>query len=302
MPCVRPSSLSAVSRAAGESLCPSTPTASPRSNSTSIVCGLSGASSGLTVRWIHVVGGVLRRVFEHLALRGGVQQIGVHRERRVAALVLRHGDLVLLGEIEQRVAALELPFAPGRDHLDVRLQRVIGHLEAHLIVALARGAVTDGVGADFTGDLDLALGDQRPRDRRAEQIDALIDGVGPEHREDVVAHEFLAQILDIDLLDAHHLGLLARRLQLLALAEIGGEGHHLAAIGHLQPFQDDRGVEAAGIGEHDFLDVGHGEAFFVIGRVFIGGGDARPQGVCRGRQDGDFLRGLFGAATPVISA
>jgi hypothetical protein len=42
---------------------------------------------------------------------------------------------------------------------------------------------------------------------------------------------------------AHHLGLLACRLQLLALAEIGGEGHHLAAVFGLQPFQDDRGVE-----------------------------------------------------------
>ena len=104
------------------------------------------------------------------------------------------------------------------------------------------------------GDLDQALGDQRPGDRGAEQIDALIEGVGAEHREDEVADELLAQILDVDLLDAEHLGLAARRLQLLALAEIGGEGHHLAAVGRLQPFQDDRGVEPAGIGEHDLLD------------------------------------------------
>ncbi len=48
-------------------------------------------------------------------------------------------------------------------------------------------------------------------------------------------------------------GLRARRLQLLALAEIGGEGHHLAAVGGLQPLQDDRGVEPAGIGEHDLV-------------------------------------------------
>jgi hypothetical protein len=32
-------------------------------------------------------------------------------------------------------------------------------------------------------------------------------------------------------LDAEQLGLLARRLQLLALAEIGGEGDDLAAVG-----------------------------------------------------------------------
>src|SRR5690606_29998696 len=49
------------------------------------------------------------------------------------------------------------------------------------------------------------------------------------------------------------LGLAPRRLQLLTLAEIGGEGNDLAAIGFLQPFQDDGGVEAAGIGQNDLL-------------------------------------------------
>src|SRR3546814_17622981 len=33
----------------------------------------------------------------------------------------------------------------------------------------------------------------------------------------------------------------------------------LAVVGRLQPLQDDGGVEAARIGEHDFLDLGHGE-------------------------------------------
>ena len=40
-----------------------------------------------------------------------------------------------------------------------------------------------------------------------------------------------------------------------ALAQIGGEGHDLRAVLGLQPFQDDRGVQPARIGEHDFLDV-----------------------------------------------
>ena len=127
----------------------------------------------------------------------------------------------------------EVPFAPGRDHRDVGLERVVGELEAHLVVALAGRAVRDRVGADLLGDLDLLLGDQRPRDRGAEQILPLVERVGAEHREDVVAHELLAQILDEDVLrlDAEQQRLLARGLELLALAEIGGEGHHLAAIG-----------------------------------------------------------------------
>ena len=161
-----------------------------------------------------------------------MQQVGVDRERRFAALVLGDRDLVLLGEGEERGAGGELPFAPGRDDLDVGIERIGRELEAHLIVALAGRAVGDGVGAHLLGDLDQALGDQRPRDRGAEQILALVEGVGAEHREHIVAHEFLAQVLDEDVLrlDAEQFRLFPRRLQLLALAEVGGEGDDLGAI------------------------------------------------------------------------
>ena len=70
----------------------------------------------------------------------------------------------------QRLARFEIPFAPWRDDFDVGLERVIGELEAHLVVALAGRAMGDGIGADLLGDLDLLLGDQRPRNRGAEQI------------------------------------------------------------------------------------------------------------------------------------
>ena len=115
----------------------------------------------------------------------------------------------------------------------------------------------DRVGADLLGDLDLPLGDQRAGDAGAEQVLPLVQRIGAEHREDEVADERLAQIVDEDFLDAEHLGLAARRLELLALAEIGGEGDDLAAVGGLQPAQDHAGVEAAGIGEHDLLHILH---------------------------------------------
>jgi len=186
-----------------------------------------------------------------------VQEVGVDRERRLATLVLGDRDLVLLGEFEQLGARGQLPFAPRRDHLDVGLQRIIGEFEADLVVALAGRTVTDGIGAGLQREVDLMLGDQRPGDRGAEQVLALVQRIGAEHREDEILHELFAHVLDEDVLglDAQQLRLLARRRQFLALAEIGGEGHHLAAIGGLQPFQDDRGVEAAGIGQDDLLDV-----------------------------------------------
>jgi len=57
--------------------------------------------------------------------------------------------------------------------------------------------------------------------------------------------ELLAQILDIDFLHAHHFGLGPGRFDHLALPQIGGEGHHFAVIGILQPAQDDRRIETA---------------------------------------------------------
>src|SRR5260221_6657955 len=108
---------------------------------------------------------------------------------------------------------------------------MIAELEADLIIALAGGAMRHRIGANLFGDFDLLLRNQGPRDRRAEEILPLIHGIGAEHRKHVVADEFLAQILDEDIfrLDTEQQRLLARRLELLALAEIGGAGHELAS-------------------------------------------------------------------------
>ena len=205
-------------------------------------------------------GGGLAGVFQNFALGGRVQKVCVHGEGGIAALVLGDLDAVLFGEFQEVGARFELPVPPGGDHLDVGAQTIIAEFEADLVIALAGGAVADGVGADHVGNLDLALGDQRPGNRGAEEVDALVDGVGAEHREDEVADEFLAHVLDEDVFRLHAGGqrLLAGRLQLLALAEISGEGDDFAAEFDLQPFQDDRGVEAARIGKNDLFGRGAG--------------------------------------------
>jgi hypothetical protein len=176
------------------------------------------------------------------------------------------GDAVLGGVGHQLLAREQVPFAPGRDDLDVRVQGVGAELEADLVVALAGGAVGDGIGAGLGGDLDQALGDQRPGDGGAEQIFALVDGVGAEHRVDEVAHELLAQVLDEDLLDAGGLGLGAGRLHLLALADVGGEGDHLAAVlascSHAPP-RITEVSRPAGIGQHHLVDIFDREAAFI---------------------------------------
>ena len=78
-------------------------------------------------------------------------------------LVLGDRDLVLLGIVEEPGAGIKVPLAPGCDDFDIGVERIIAELESDLVVALAGGAVGDGIGADIAGDLDLAFGDQRPR-------------------------------------------------------------------------------------------------------------------------------------------
>src|SRR3990170_3458987 len=94
---------------------------------------------------------------------------------------------------------------------------------------------------------------QRTRYGRPKQIFALVQGIGAEHREHEVTHEFLAQVLDEDVLlpDPHRERLGARRRDLPALTDVGGERDHLAAVDVLQPPENDRGVEPARVGEYD---------------------------------------------------
>ena len=120
----------------------------------------------------------------------------------------------------------------------------------------------DGVGPFDLGDLHLPLGDQRPGDGGAEQVVPLVDGVGAEHREDEVADELLAQVVDVDLVGAGGNGLVADRVQFVPLPEVGGEGDHLAAVLVLQPLEDDGGVQPAGIGEDDLFH-------FFLGHVVL---------------------------------
>ena len=134
---------------------------------------------------------------------------------------------MVVGVVEEPGAAGQVPFAPRRDHLDVGSEGVIAELEADLIIALAGRAMRNRVGADLACDLDLALGDQRPCDRGAEQIGALVERIGAEHRIDEIPHELLAQILDKDLGRAQQFRLASRRLQFFALTQIGGEGDDL---------------------------------------------------------------------------
>ncbi len=76
---------------------------------------------------------------------------------------LGYRDAVRFGIFQAVFARLERPLAPRHNDLQLRSQRLVGMLEAHLVVALAGTTVGDGGGAFLQCTLHLVLGDDRPR-------------------------------------------------------------------------------------------------------------------------------------------
>ncbi len=142
--------------------------------------------------------------------------------------------------------------APRGDDLEIGGEGGGGQLEADLVVAFAGGAVGDGAGPFLQGDLDHALGDQRARDGRAEEVLAFIDGVGTHHRENEVLGELGLEVVDVDLARAGRQRLFLQALELLRLADVGRERDDLGFVVFLEPLQNDRGVQAARICQYDF--------------------------------------------------
>ena len=92
------------------------------------------------------------------------------------------GDVLLLGVVDQVEATLELvkvrAIPPQRDALHVGGHGEVAELEADLVVALPRGPVRHVFGFLAAADLDLALADAGAGDGGAEEVAALVDGVG----------------------------------------------------------------------------------------------------------------------------
>ena len=114
--------------------------------------------------------------------------------------------------------------------------------------------MTDGIGAGLAGGGDLTGGDQRAGDAGAEEIILFVDRMSAEHREAIIAREFLPQVFDDDFVGAGFICLLLDALELVPLAQLGGVGDQLdAGISLFQPRQNDGSIESAGVGQNDFL-------------------------------------------------
>ena len=70
-------------------------------------------------------------------------------------------------------SAREIPFPPGRDDLDLRVERIGRQFEPHLVVAFAGRTVGHGVRPGLFGDFHQPFRDQRARDGGAEKVKTL---------------------------------------------------------------------------------------------------------------------------------
>src|SRR2546427_299825 len=158
------------------------------------------------------------------------------------------------GSPPNRLSASSSAAAPRGDDGQLGGESGVGELEADLIIALARGAVAHAVGPFFSSDLHLSLGNEGPRDGGAEEVGALVHGVGAQHGKHEISDELFPEVPDVHGGGPGAEGLVAHGDQLFALAEIRAEGDHVALVGLDEPAQDDGGVESARIGEHHLLD------------------------------------------------
>src|SRR5690606_897741 len=121
---------------------------------------------------------------------------------------------------EQLLARDQIPFAPRRNDLDARFERIVAEFESHLIVALAGGAMRDSVALDLACDLDLALRNEGARNGRTQQVLAFVHRVHAKHGEDEITHELFAEVVNeyVFGLDAELERFGARGFEFVALA------------------------------------------------------------------------------------
>ena len=170
--------------------------------------------------------------------------------------------------VDLLVAALDVPLTPGGDDGHLRGEALDGQLEADLIVALAGAAVGDGVRALLFGDLHQPLADDGPGEGGAQKI-VLIFGAHHHGGDHYAVHHLVHQVLDVQLGRAGLDGLRLQTLQLVALAHVGGNGDDLRVIVVLlQPGDDDGCIQAAGIGQHDLLDIFLAHGVYVLLKIW----------------------------------
>src|SRR5881397_2792966 len=139
----------------------------------------------------------------------------------------------------------DIPLAPWRNNFEMRRKCLVCELKPHLIVALAGTSVGNGISTFFQRDLNLALGQKRPRDGGSKQILSFVHGAGFNERPEVFGYELMAEIFDIAFGSTGTDRFFFETLQLIILADVAGHSDDFATVVLLEPWNDDRGIKSA---------------------------------------------------------
>lgn len=91
-------------------------------------------------------------------------------------------------------------------------------------------------------------------ERRSEQVHALVDRARLQRREHKVCQKLFLQIADNQLAGAGADRFFFEPFQLLGLAQVRAEAHHLTLIIFSQPRDDDGSIESAAVSKNGFCD------------------------------------------------
>ena len=153
-------------------------------------------------------------------------------------------QIVLLGVLNRDVTR-EREVTHRGNAVHVGRHRGNRDLEADLVVALTRAAVSDRRRAKFARGLHQVLGDNGTRQRRHEGVLAFVERVCLQSGHAVFGSELIARIRNVRFDGSTIECSLANDLQVLtALADINGNSDDLSARLFPDPSDSDRGVQA----------------------------------------------------------
>ncbi|MPM87306.1 hypothetical protein SDC9_134402 [bioreactor metagenome] len=156
------------------------------------------------------------------------------------------------GGVIHLLFAREAPVADRREDFDLRIQRVAGYLDAHLVLSFAGAAVGDGDRALFLCAPYERLGDHRAREGRIERIDPLVYGVGLKRRPYEGVDEGLAEVHQVSFGSASRVGFRFYLLKVVGLlADVHRQRDNLIAL-IVEPGDRHRCVKPAAVSQYYF--------------------------------------------------
>src|SRR5689334_20264550 len=138
---------------------------------------------------------------------------------------------MLLRVLDSVLARHDVPLAPRSNHIEMRRNGLVRQLETYLIISLPCAAMSECVTSGFQGHFGLPLGQQRPRNRRAEKILMFVHAAGAHELPEILGDKLLAHVLDVHFGSSGFEGLLLESVEFFsALSDIPANRDDLAAI------------------------------------------------------------------------